>query len=472
MKTLSKTITAGLSLMMLAGCERLAGPAYELPTAPVVNEWSGTTGPEAGELAGLRSDWWQEFGNAQLSELVGASIAGNIDLQVAAGRIDRAMALAGVAESRTLPSLSGSASAVFQTGDSATTAVQGNQSFQLGAGLNWEIDLWGKLAKGQEAAGAEILASGADWRSAYLQLTSEVARQYFRVLQLNELIEVYSRYISSSSRILGIYEARAEESIVSADVVLRQRAELIRLEREQQDLERDRRIVANALSALLGQAPGAVEVPVGNLREGVMPVSIPVGLPSELLERRPDILAGEYRVLAAWNLMGQARLDRLPSIALTGSAGSSSQQFSGLLNQWLVGGGPVVTMPFLDPAKKAQVQVREADLKIASDQYRGTVVRAFQEVQDALINLASRGTQLESANAALQILKDANTLTLARFEEGLLSQLEVLENERSLLQAEQVALDVHARYLNDMLVLYKAIGGGWSRDTLMPVSLD
>jgi NodT family efflux transporter outer membrane factor (OMF) lipoprotein len=452
--------------LMAGGCSHLAGPDYQRPDVPGVSAW--TNPANTNEIASLRTDWWKEFGDNELTLLIEQAITNNYDLRVAAGRVERARALASVADSRRLPTLGLNAGASFELQESGPGPAQSSENYQLGAGVNWEIDIWGKLAKGARAAEAEIEASGADWRAAYLQIASEMARQYFRLRQLDELMRIYDLYIADSERILGIYEARAAESLISGDVVLRQRAELRRLERERQELTRDRLTVQNGIAALLGQPAGTLEIPPADLRDVVAEVEVPAGLPSDLLERRPDILAAEYRVLAAFNLAGQARLDRLPSIALTGNAGSVSGSFGDLLNQWVLGGGPVISIPLFDPGKKAQVAVREADVKIASDQYRATVVRAFQEVEDTLINLSSRSGQLTKAGDALNDLQKANAINQAKFEEGLLSQLEVLEDQRSRLQSEQVALDLFARRLNDLVVLYKALGGGWSRESISP----
>jgi NodT family efflux transporter outer membrane factor (OMF) lipoprotein len=415
-------------------------------------------------LASLRTDWWNEYQDPELTRLIEQALAGNYDLRVAAGRVERAQALASVADSRRLPTLGSGMGAVFELQEPGPGPIRSAENIQVNAGVNWEIDLWGKLALGAQAAAAEVEASGADWRAAYLQVSAEMAIQYFRLRQLDELMAIYDQYLADSARILEVYTIRAGEGLVSRDVVLRQRAEGRRLERERQELARDRAAVQNGIAALLGQPAGTVTIPPANLRGVVAEVDIPAGLPSDLLERRPDILAAEYRVLAAYNLTGQARLDRLPSIALTGNAGSVSGSFGDLLSQWALGGGPVITIPLFDPAKRAQVAVREAELEIASDQYRSTVVRAFQEVENTLLSLTSRADQLAKAGETLRDLRQANAINEAKFEEGLLSQLEVLESQRSLLQVEQVALDVFARRLRDMVVLYKALGGGWVRD--------
>ena len=145
----------------------------------------------------------------------------------------------------------------------------------------------------------------------------------------------------------------------------------------------------------------------------------------------------------------------------TPSGGSTSDSLGGLLSQWLLGGGPVINIPIFDPGKRRQVAVRQTEADIAADQYRGTVIKAFQEVENTLINLASRRGQTANADAALRDLRAAQSVNQAQFEEGLLSQLQVLEAERSLLQSEQVALDLRYRLLDETVTLYKALGGGW-----------
>lgn len=446
------------ALMLAAGCAHLAGPAYERPEAPTPEMWNA---PSEEEITSIRPDWWNNFGDSGLSNLIDQAVDGNFDLRVAAGRVTRAEALAGVAASRRLPSLGMSAGANFGQQDIGPGSAASLESYEISGGLTWEIDIWGKLKKGQAAADAEVLASGADWRAAYLVVASQVALQYFRLRQLDELGLLYARFITAGERILALYQARADEQLVSSDIVLRQRAELVRLQREAQELKRERQVIENGIAALLGRPAGELSIEPASAQDLLRAVPVPAGLPSDLLARRPDVLAAEYRVLAAYNLVGQARLDRLPSIALTGSGGSTSDSLGGLLNQWLLAGGPVVSIPIFNPTKERQVEVREAEAEIAADQYRSTVIKAFQEVENTLVSLTSRRDQANKAAAALADLREAQRINHAQFEEGLISQLQVLESERSLMQSEQIALDLHFRLLNETVTLYKALGGGW-----------
>lgn len=457
MKTVNAVpIVAGI-LLLTAACVRLAGPAYKRPDVPLKERWT-----RAESAAGvIATNWWTGFNDPVLNQLMDAALSGNFELRVAAGRVERAQAMVEAAGSRRLPSLGVSAGAEFGVQSPERGRTGSTEAYELGAGMNWELDIWGKLKKGSAAAEAEFNASGADWRAACLVLVSETANQYFRLRQMDEQTQLYRRAIADAETICLIYENRARENYVAKDTALRQRAEVRRLERELEDLARERQVLENSLAVLGGGVPGDFTV-APRAAEPLRAVPVPAGLPGELLARRPDILAAEYRVLAAYNLVGKARLDRLPSIALTGSGGSASLSIGNLLSQWTAGLGPVITVPIFDPGRKAEVKVREADLKIASDQYRSVVVRAFQEVEDTLINLGSRRAQVDTAQQALNDLLAVRDISRLKFQEGLVSQLETLETERGLLQGEQTALAVRYQLLRDTVTLFKALGGGWS----------
>lgn len=461
---MTKSVLAVLGLLLFAvSCARLAGPDYQRPDTPLKASWAGG-GAGQGSIA---ADWWAGFGDPVLNRLADAALSGNIDLQVAAARVERAQALVGAAGSRRLPALGISAGAEFGVQAGRGQRTTGTEAYELGAGMNWEIDVWGKLKKGVTAVAAEYKASGAEQRAAALVLVSETASQYFRLRQLDEQRGLYRRTITAAEKIRSIYHHRAEERYAAEDTALRQRAEVRRLERELQELDRERHVMENSLAVLTGGVPGNFAIAVC-AENKIVPVAVPAGLPADLLTRRPDILAAEYRVLAAYNLAGQARLDRLPSISLTGRGGSASASIGNLLSQWIAGAGPVISVPIFDPARKAEVTVRDADLKIVSGQYRSTVIKAFQEVEDALINVASRTAQMNTAQQAETDLLRVCDYSRLKFEEGLISQLEVLESERALLQSSQVALFVRYQLLQDTVTLFKALGGGWHGSNILP----
>lgn len=190
-----------LAASLTTGCARLAGPAYERPEIPVAPQW---TAPATNEVATLRPDWWNTFGDPELSRLVEQALGGNFDLRVAAGRVTRAEAVAGLTASRRLPTVGLNAGGTFGRQDAGTGAAS-FESYEVGGGLNWELDLWGKLKKGEAAADADLRASGADWRAAYLVVASQVAGQYFRLRQLDDLAAIYDRFIAASEKILALY---------------------------------------------------------------------------------------------------------------------------------------------------------------------------------------------------------------------------------------------------------------------------
>jgi NodT family efflux transporter outer membrane factor (OMF) lipoprotein len=447
-------------LITACSCKRLAGPEYQPPSAPEKQQWTQTTGA----ANSIRPDWWREFNDPQLTALVEGAIAGNLDLAVAAGRVERAEAVIQQVRAGRRPALTlnAGATANVQGADGGQTASY--ETYQTGAGLSWEIDLWGKLRKGVDAAQADYRAAGAGYRAAYLVLAADTATVYLDLRRLDDAIDVYEKNVATTSEMLKLYQAQAEEDYVGQDVVLRQQAELRRLNREQEDARRERQILQNALATLVGKPAGELNIPTADTSKTLEPVPVPLILPAELLKRRPDIMAAEYRVLAAYNLLGKARLERLPSISLSASGGTASPSVTNLLAQWLIGAGPSITIPILNSGVKAEINVREADYKIAEDTYRAAVIRAFQEVEDALTNQASYQRQRLTAQRELDELRKVRAITVAKVEEGLAPQLELLESDRSLLRSEQTLNAVRFNQLRSCVDLFKALGGGWTAD--------
>mgnify|MGYP001813854863 FL=1 len=196
------------------------------------------------------------------------------------------------------------------------------------------------------------------------------------------------------------------------------------------------------------------------------PLEVPAGLPSDLLARRPDIIAAEYRVLRAYNLEGQARLARLPSLSLTGRAGKAAFSLADLLDTTNLGLSSLLSFPIFDPNVRARIKVSEAQTQVVEEEYRRTVITAFEEVENALTNLAARNAQQEELASRREKLTVVSDQVYAQLDEGLVSQLEVFEVERSLLDSEQQMLANHWQILTDTITLYKALGGGWPRETV------
>ncbi|MCC5813103.1 MAG: efflux transporter outer membrane subunit [Ectothiorhodospiraceae bacterium] len=459
-------LLAATALLALSACSGVGGPEYQRPDVPEKGSWSDYSHDGLSATEAIHPEWWEGFGDPYLNELVELAIDQGTDLRILAARVEEARAVAGLRRAATLPTLTATTdAAVIRSrpevlpgtfADPLTTRQYGAQ-----AALNWEIDVWGKLRRGVRAQEAAYQASEADWRAGYLTLVSEVANTYFLIRQLDEQHLRQQTALDKNRQILTIYEAQLTSGIAPRTRVLQQRAEVSSLQQQILDLRRQRDIAQNQLATLLGIPAGELEVPVVALRDTVDALEVPVGLPSDLLSRRPDIIAAEFRVLEAHELVGEARLARLPSFSLTAIGGLASGVLSTLLQGYSFGLAPSIDIPIFDPATRVQRDVRGAQATVAEEQYRRTVLTAFEEVENALVSVAYRKQQREEALLQLEDLREVNAQVHAQLLMGLVSQLEVFESERTLLAAELQLLALHQQLLSDTVTLYKALGGGW-----------
>ena len=333
----------------------------------------------------------------------------------------------------------------------------------MGTQVSWDIDIWGQVEKGAQGQTAEFHATEADWRAGYLQIVADVSTTYFQILQLDEQIDQQQRALARNEQILAIYETMRSNGLISDTEVLRQRAENNRLTKDLLELRRSRDVTENALATLLGVPAGEFKVQPDRLQDRVHVPAVPAGLPLDLLARRPDVVAAEFRVLEAHDLMGQARLAQLPSVSLTGQAGTASFGLSDLFKAFTFGLMPTVNIPALNPGIRAHVKTTEAQIKVAEENYRRTVIAAYEEVENALVNLEAHRRQKEQLQKQVDQLQVVSAQTEAQLEVGVVSQLDVFENERSLLTAQLALLASHEQVLSDTVTLYKALGGGWAR---------
>ncbi len=457
-----------LTLALLAGCSGLGGPEYQRPEVAGKDSWSQPDGVTVSAAATIQPDWWTGFGDPYLNGLIERAIADNIDIRILAARSGVAQAGIDQASAGLLPSLTGGAG----TDTSKVTGSPQSTKYSAGAEASWELDIWGKVRKGVDAQQAEYRASEADWRAGYLTLVSQVGTAYFQIRQFDEQMETQRETIERNREILAIYQGMYQEGLVPNTQVLQQQAELNRLQNELLELQRLRKLTENSLATLLGMPADTLQVPRAALRSALAPLEVPAGLPSDLLARRPDIIAAEYRVLRAYNLEGQARLARLPSVSLTGRAGKAAFSLADLLDTTTLGLSSLLSFPIFDPNVRAQIKVSEAQTQVVEEEYRRTVITAFEEVENALTNLSARNAQKQELASRREKLTVVSDQVYAQLEEGLVSQLEVFEVERSLLDSEQQMLANHWQILTDTITLYKALGGGWPRETVGLTSND
>lgn len=432
-------------------------PEYRRPDSPIKSSWSRP--PEALVSASdtITQDWWKEFRDPYLDTLINKAITGNFDLKILAARIQVASAQIGEARAGALPTLDAGAGASFEK----STGQKFSKQFNLGTQVNWDIDIWGKVEKGVQAQTAEFRASEADWRAGYLTLVSDVSTTYFQILQFQEQIDQQQQSLDKNKQIALIYEAMVRNGLLPNTRVLQQRAEIHRLTNDLLELHRLRDLADNALATLTGVSAGTFKVPAAHLQKTVQLPAVPAGLPSQLLKRRPDVIAAEYRVLEAYELVGQAKLAQLPSISLTGRGGSSSFALLDLLKSFTFGFLPSINFPIFDPGVKARIKTSEAQTQVIEQLYRRTVIGAFEEVENALVNLDAHKKQKVELQQQVDHLKVVAVQIEAQLKEGLVSQLEVFENQRSLLAAQLALLANHQQILSDTVTLYKTLGGGW-----------
>jgi NodT family efflux transporter outer membrane factor (OMF) lipoprotein len=450
-------LAAGCCAAFLSSCADVSMPKYQRPDNPEKSSWSRQAEPAVSASDTITPDWWKEFRDPYLDSLVTKAIAGNIDVKILAARIQVASAGIGEARAGALPTLDAGAGASFEKSTGQNFAKQ----FNLGTQVNWDLDIWGKVEKGVQAQKAGYNASEADWRAGYLTLVSNLSTTYFQILQFDEQLDQQQRTLSKNKQILAIYEAMNKNGLAPQTQVLRQRAEINRLTNDRLELQRARDLAGNALATLMGVPAGEFKLPAGRLQDRVQLPTVPAGLPSQLLKRRPDVVAAEYRVLQAYDLVGQAKLAQLPSISLTGRGGSSSFALTDLLKTFTLGLLPSINIPLLDPGVKARVKTTEAETKVTEQLYRKTVMTAFEEVENALVNLGAHKKQRAELQQQSEHLKVVAAQVEAQLKEGIISQLEVFETERSLLAAQLVLLANHQQILTDTVTLYKALGGGW-----------
>lgn len=451
-------ILSALCAGLLCACADVRISEYKRPDAPAKPAWSRSSETAVSASGTISPQWWTEFRDPYLDSLVATAIAGNFDLKILAARISVANSQIAEARAGALPTVDIGAGASLEK----STGQEFSKQFNLGTQVSWDIDIWGKVDKGVQAQTAEFHATEADWRAGYLQLVSNVSTTYFQILQVDEQIEHQQRALAKNKQILGIYEAMRDNGLVAGTQVLRQRAETNRLTKDLLELRRFRDVAENALATLLGVPAGEFKVKPGRLQERVQIPQVPAGLPLHLLARRPDVVAAEFRALEAHELMGQAKLAQLPSISLTGRGGSASFALGDLLKSFTFGLLPSINIPALNPGIKARAKTSEAQVKVAEQDYRRTVIAAYEEVENALVSLDAHRQQRVELQMQVDQLKQVSSQTEAQLAAGVVSQLDVFETERSLLTAQLALLGSHQQVLSDTVTLYKALGGGWA----------
>ncbi|UIF87579.1 AdeC/AdeK/OprM family multidrug efflux complex outer membrane factor [Cupriavidus sp. UYPR2.512] len=473
---MKKTLLCAAAMAMLAGCSLI--PRYERPASPV--EAAYPQGPaylpadaaaDAGQVPAVELGWHDFFADPRLRRLIELALQNNRDLRVAALNVEAFGAQYRIQRADLFPAVGVAAQGTRQRipADLSSTG-QRTIGSQYGVSVGttaWEIDLFGRLRSLSEAALEQYFASDEARRSAQISLVASVASAYLTQRADEALLQLTRETLANYERSYGLTRRSYEEGIASR-LDLRQAQTAVETARA--SLARYTRLVAqdqNALVLLLGTSPPA-DLPEGLPLEQKLFADVPAGLPSDLLQNRPDVLAAEHRLRSANADIGAARAAFFPSISLTASAGTASRQLSGLFaagsGTWLF--QPQINLPlFTAGSLRASLDFATIQKDVNVAQYERTVQTAFREVADGL---AARGTytsQLQAQIRFVEAAQDAYGLADRRYRTGVDSYLAVLDAQRSLYNAQQLLIQARLEQLTSEVNLYKALGGGWHGPT-------
>lgn len=459
--------TYGMALLsgavLLSGCMPAYRAAPEQAQVTTPSGWIGTSS----EGTVVDSAWWKAFDDPGLSAAVEAALARNNDILSAATRIEQARAAVQLADSSLGPSLS------FDTGAHAERALGPSgmaisRAVQPAVQLNWELDLWGRLSSQAKAAELKLSATQADYDAIALSVASETARTYIALLGLNAQLQQAKATSTSRTEALRLAQEKFEAGYISQLELTQAQSELEAVEQHIPQLELAISRHHNALRLLSGELPAAYEQNAPSTLSALVLPAPGAGLPSELLRRRPDIARAELGLASRDAAMAASRAAFLPQVSLSARAGAlyvSALSYDPT-KIWSLGGS--ILAPIFDRGRlQAQFDSATAQRDEAAFAYRGVVLTAFSEVENALAGQGRFAEELSHVTARRDVLKRSLEHARNRYEAGYASYLEQLDAQRNLYEAENQVIAVRESQLQNMVDLYKALGGGWDYEKVM-----
>jgi len=462
MKKLVQIITLAI-IVSFTGCA--VGPDFKKPVVETPDNIRFSDS-KSKEVVNLK--WWELFDDPVLYSLVVTALTNNKDLMIAASRMEEARAALGFTKADQYPRLDLEAGAATGNYLGISRSSTTDKYAFIAPVLSWEIDFWGKYRRSTEAAKAELMASEYSLRTVQISLISEVVSTYFLLLDYHQRLKISEKTLDSRIDGLDIIQKRFDKGIIP-EIDLNQAQ--IQKEIAAGAIPLYQRLIANtenALSILMGKFPG--EIKTGDdLGQQTVPPDIPVGLPSNILERRPDIAEAMYLLQAQTARIGVAQALRFPSISLTGLFGVASSEISNISTDgtvWSVGGS--LLGPIFDFKKSRQrVEIENARTQQALYRYENRVLSAFREVSDALNDIQTYKTQISTVERKFKAAENADRLSKMRYDKGVTSYLEVLDAERTLFDVGLEYSELKQQFYNAYVRLYKALGGGWLTKTQM-----
>lgn len=461
-------VAAVLIVAALTGCMTV-GPDYKRPQIETPEQWPGAT---AGEP--VSSTWWKAYGDPVLDQMIDEALVHNLDLRRAIARVDEARSALGITRADQYPGVSAKAAASRNriSQETLITVPPGvdpkYNDYQATLNVSYEIDFWGKYRRATEAAQAELLGSQFNREAVRLALIADVAKGYFALRALDAQVQITRRTISTRQASTALQRLRFDSGVASEFDLRQVEAEAAQAEALLPTIEQQLATQETALAVLIGRSPRAIvaqPVDRGTAIDALTaPPSVPAGLPSEILERRPDLRQAEQSLIAANARIGQARAAYYPSISLTGFFGTESSALSGLFDpqsrMWQFAGSAAQTV-FDAGRTRSQVGVAKARQQQALAQYQSAIQNAFKDALDALVVQRKAREVMAAEQTRIDALQVAMKLAQMRYDNGVASLLDVLIAERALLDAQLNRVQAQRAQLAATADLFKAMGGGW-----------
>ncbi len=473
---------------LLGGCAKL-GPDFVRPQAPVTENWVEADPRFKRDTGAELRRWWTLFQDPALDRLIEAAQAQNLSLQIAGLRILEARAALGIAVGRRYPQTQQVGSgAVYERLSENQTNTLGSDvaawTYDLGFDTAWELDLWGRFGRAIESADASLLASVADYQDVLVSLTAEVANVYLQVRTFEERIALASENVAIQRRSLRLAEVRFRNGETTELDVQQARALLNNTQARIPRLGAGLRRAQNALATLLGQPPGQVQ----DLLDGQAlipsaPAEVAVGIPAELLRRRPDVRRAEWQAAAQSARVGVAMADLYPRLSLLGSIGLAASSGTATTRSGQSGidelftadslsvvGGPVLSWNLFNYGRlKNNVRVQDARLQQLLVNYQDTVLRAAREVEDAMVGFVRSAEQVHFLDAGVTAARRAVTLSLIQYRDGAVDYQRVLDSQNRLVAQQDQWTETRGAVTRNLVAVYKALGGGWQQQAGHPV---
>ena len=454
------SISAGAAFglaLALAGCVE----PYPRQPFPVVSKREAWSVSWPGAANGFKGMWWERFNDPQLNRLVAGALATNANLAVLAERVALARVEGRLDTAGSRPRAS--AGTQLRLGGERTRESKFQTTslkpWTASGELSWEMDWLGTWREQYSAAQERVRATEADLNAGRLLLAAEAANAWFAMRRFHEEQAIIADSIKHQNAIVAIYRARFKAGLIDASVIERQEAEISDLQREQIRARMLGETASRRLDRLRGMPAGDGQYSLTPLRPGTGVPSLPAKLPADILRQRPDLAAAEARLRSAFALERAAYLDLYPSLSLNLSGLTMTGSVTDPFRSWITQIGPRLDIPIWDPKRMESLGARHARARVVAAEYRALALRAFEEVEVAAVQFNRRGEQLQLAEEVVRKAGRVREFTADKLRAGLVSQLEVLEDERRILAARRQSLALHAELLADAVAIFRALGG-------------